>query len=45
MNDTTSIQEEAELYTAEVRVEVIHSLEATMACLHTGDQQPIDTGI
>ena len=37
VNDTGLIQEEAELYAAESRVEVIHHLEATIACLHRGD--------
>ena len=37
VNDTGLIQEEAEIYAAESRVEVIHHLEATIACLHRGD--------
>ena len=36
VSDTGRIQEEAELYTAEGRVEVIHQLETTLACLHRG---------
>jgi len=36
VTDTGRIQEEAELYTAEGRVEVIHQLETTLACLHRG---------
>ena len=36
VSDTGRIQEEAELYTAEGRVVVIHQLETTLACLHRG---------